>query len=110
MCTATVDLAADWTRSIAIPFLLQAYLPQSCAQTVLTASRWEGAEREGIKSQLPFALRWWQMCSWLVLSRLVLEGKSRHCLASLLAWGGGCSKDLEEEVGSRVVWIIGGRT
>lgn len=46
----------------------------------------------------------------MVLSRLVLEGESPHCLASLLVWGGGCSKALEEEAGSRVVWIIGGRT
>lgn len=74
MCTATVDLAANWTRSIVVPFLLQVYLPPSGAPTVFTASWWEGAEREGIKSQPAFALHWWQMRSWLVLSRLVLEG------------------------------------
>lgn len=54
MCTATVDLAADWTQSIAIPSPLQAFLPQICAQTVLTAFRWEGAEREGIKESACF--------------------------------------------------------
>lgn len=59
MCIATVDLAADCTRSIAIPSPLQAYLPQICAQTVLTAFRWEGAEREGIKKSACF-------CSLLV--------------------------------------------
>lgn len=76
MCAATVDLAANWTPSIAVPFSLQAYLPQSSAPTVFPASRWEGAEREGIKSQLAFALCWWQMRSWLVLSRLVLQEES----------------------------------
>lgn len=33
MCAATVDLAANWAWSIAVPFSLQAYLSQSCAPT-----------------------------------------------------------------------------
>ncbi|XP_017175278.1 EGF-like and EMI domain-containing protein 1 isoform X11 [Mus musculus] len=103
MCAATVDLAANWTRSIAVPFSLQAYLPQSGAPTVFTASRWEGAERERIKSQLAFALCWWQMRSWLVLSRpnvcreeqLTLVRLSRPCAQAFIDtiqfWKQGCS-------------------
>nr|XP_038958162.1 EGF-like and EMI domain-containing protein 1 isoform X2 [Rattus norvegicus] len=103
MCAATVDLAANWTPSIAVPFSLQAYLPPEQCSDCLPSLRWEGAEREGIKSQLAFALCWWQMRSWLVLSRpnvcreeqLTLVRLSRPCTRAFIDtiqfWRQGCS-------------------